>query len=327
MRPIKVSLALIGVIWSATQGYGQQSLYQDASGGTSIYLSNQEGVASFNFGNSKAQVGYSRSVTENDDWRLGLDVYATGQNGFASIIKNGLPQTGVGGDIVLTWTPSLQDTGSLPEPNRPGLSNILCTLCGYWVPINFTYQRSNFDAITSTVQPLRPPQNHNFDSYALRVGINALAKSKSSDFLLGMVVGVERRNNTDTLKTATISTDFVQALQNAQELTLSQNSKAVYVGPYVKYIAVPINVDVIWYPLTNRLTTPTTRNPQPNASKNHFAIDFFERSNVGQTARYIAPGIGLFITKAGQPARPIGGVTASYKEGKAQLALVTGWTF
>ncbi|MDP9053067.1 MAG: hypothetical protein M3N93_02000 [Acidobacteriota bacterium] len=315
----------IGLIFASAPLFAQQSLYQDASGGTSIYLSDQAGIASFNFGNSKVQAGIRKSIDREDNWRLGAEIFATAQNGIAGIIRNGIPQTGVGGDVVLTWAPSNQ-SGKLPGPANPGVGTIPCRLCGYWAPIDFSYQRSTLNTLPAATPPLTV-QNHNFDQYALRIGLNALIKTSRSDFLLGLIAGAERRNNTDDLKTVQVSTEILQTLQNSQVTTLSQNPKSAYLGPYVKYIAAPVNFDAIWYPFTNRLIKPTSQDPQPNAGKNHFAIDIFERSNVGQRDRYIAPGLGVFVTRPGQPARPVGGVTVTYKSGKAQLALVTGWTF
>jgi hypothetical protein len=99
-------------------------------------------------------------------------------------------------------------------------------------------------------------------------------------------------------------------------LTVSQNSKTVYVGAYERYVAVPINVDTIWY---------------PNLARGFVGIDAFERSNVGQGSRYISPGLGVFLAvdKNGRhsPARPVGGLTVSYQNQKAQIAVITGWTF
>ncbi len=301
----------------------QQSLFQDAKGDTSIYLGDERGVAAVNFGASKISAGWTRNLNRIDSWRFGFEITGTAQSGVASVVKNGAAQTGMGGDINFIWLP-FHPT----PPAAPGTSAIPCSYCGHWVVFDFGYLRSSLDTV-SGAQPLQAPQNHNFDSYTGRVAFNTLIKTESSDFLLGLVAGVSRQNNTDELKTVQVSTDVIQLLQNNQELTLVQNSKAAYLGNYVKYIGVPINADLIWYPWTNKLTPSTPGNPQPNSTKVRFGFDLFERANVGELSayRYIAPGIGAFITKPGEPAHPIGGVTVSYKSGKAQVALVTGWIF
>jgi hypothetical protein len=304
----------------------QQSLFQDSKGETAIYLGAQKANVLVNFGDSKIQAGYIRNFPNSDRWRIGFGVNGTAQNGIATIIKNGTAQAGVGGDITLTQDLTSDSNKDLPGPNTGSV--ITCMLCSHWMVYSIGYARSSLNTITD-VQPIPPVQNHNFDSYSARIGWNALLKNQISDFLVGITAGVQRKNNTDSLDTVSVSTNVLGTLQNNQQLTISENSKSAYLGAYVKYIAAPINVDFIWFPGTNKLVKPTKDNPQPNKQRYHLGIDIFERSDVGESSkyRYIAPGLGAFLTNPGSPTRPIGGVTVEYKDGKVQASLVTGWTF
>ena len=322
MRVLVLNLLAVGL---ATSLSAQQSLFQDSKGDTALYLTQAQnkGNALVNFGSSKISAGYVRSVGRADTLRMGFQILGTAQNGVATIIRNGAPQAGVGGNVDLVWN----IPRNLPPPEPDAAPGEDCRLCGHWVVLDFGYLRSTVNTVL-TKQPLQPADDHNFDRYTMKIAYNALLKNMSNDFLLGIVAGVDRKNNTDSLTTVQVSTDFVRNLQNTQEV-ISQNTKAAYLGVYQKYIAAPINVDFIWFPRTNRMPRPTKDNPQPNKSRNHWVLDFFERSDVGEASQYhyISPGAGIFLTQAGEPTKPIGGVTVAYKSGKAQVAVVTGWTF
>ena len=308
------------VLISVGSAYGQQSLFQSTDGQTAIFLNGtQNGVLLFNLATSKALVGYRHEVS-GSGWGFGGDLTAVAQGGIASLLKNGVPQTGVGADISLNKQSLFWKA---PPPPQAGSGGLLpCTFCSDWIAIQLGYENSQISTIANLTPPLQPPQTHNFNATNGLLAYDSLWKSTAGilkgDYLLGVSVGFSGTNNTatpTTLKTVQVSTQ-VSTQQGGQSLTVSQNSKTAYVGQYVKYLAAPVDVDAIWYP--NRL-------------RGYLGVDLFERSNVGQTPRYISPGLGVFVTldKNGRPnpERPIGGVTASYQNKKAQVSIVTGWTF
>jgi hypothetical protein len=173
------------------------------------------------------------------------------------------------------------------------------------------YSRTKFSTIDTSVTPLPKPAKHNFDGWASRVAYNQLRKTAKNDFLLGVAAGVARANNTDDLDTVQVTDEIVSTTTGTQRLAAS-DAVTAYTGVYQQYIAVPVSADVIWLPGTFR---------------GRVGIDGFVRANVGGANRYGSPGIGLFFSKAGQPTRPVGGLSVSYKDGKAQAALVVGWSF
>ena len=101
---------IFGLFLSLATGNAQQSLFQSSNGDTSIFLAGQNGVALVNFGASKATLGYVHDLSGPNAWGYGIDFTGTAQGGTVSLIKDGVPQTGIGGDFSLNkqrvfWKP------------------------------------------------------------------------------------------------------------------------------------------------------------------------------------------------------------------------------
>ena len=122
---------------------------------------------------------------------------------------------------------------------------------------------------------------------------------------------MSRTNNTEDLKPVQV-TDTQLSVSNGVERRAAQDAVAAFTGTYRKFIGVPISADAIWF---------------PGALGSRIGFDAFVRSNVVAVHRFGNPGIGFFFSKVGQPSKPLGGVTLSYKDGKGKVALVTGWNF
>jgi hypothetical protein len=312
MRALSAGVCLCAFLpFAAT---AQQSLYQSTSGDSAIFLNGEAGVLLFNLGASKGTLGYQHQVS-GTGWGFGGDLTGAAQGGVVSLIKNSIPQTSLGGDIVFNKSSLFYKP---PPPPGPGSGTDLpCTFCGDWLVLDFGYQRAQLYNISSLTPPVPSPQQHNFDGYTGTLAYNQLRKKKSGpmsgDYLLGLSAGISRANDTSSL-TTTVQFGSQQPLASASgpPLVVSGTTKSAYVGAYEKYIGVPVNADAIWY---------------PDALKGRFGLDLFERSNAGQAYRFISPGFGLFIAQDKNPSRPIGGITISYKDHRGQLTLVTGWTF
>jgi hypothetical protein len=186
-----------------------------------------------------------------------------------------------------------------------------CTLCSNWLVFQGRYDVSQFYTVPTSTPPFPSPTKQTFNSGQGKAGYNALMKSSTADFLLGITVGVGQLNNTASLKSAQFTNNMITTT-GGNQVVINQGSQTVYVGNYKTYVGVPINADAVVFPgfLTGMV-----------------GVDFFVRSNVTNTDRYANPGAGLFFCKKGQPARPIGGITASYANGKGQVGLIGGWTF
>jgi hypothetical protein len=332
---------LFAVLVSWSPVFAQQSIFQSSDGQTAIYLgrTGDKGVALVNFGNTKATIGWLHAVS-GPEWNWGFDLNGTAQNGIVSIIRNGAPQTGVGGDFNVNKA-NLRFHGQDPrklgpksgvgDPSKGVVGRAARgahSFCGDWIAFQLSYLRTSLNTEASDTPPLKPAQAHNFDSYAFRFAYDTLWKPRVGDIVAGFSAGVTRQNNTDELKTVTVSSSVLTTLQNSQAILLSSSSKTAYLGDYQKYIGAPINADILWFPQVLGLNKTQYDNINvPNGGGDRIAIDLYERSNVGEAFRYAAPGIGIFLVKEGDPTKAFGGVTATYKNGKAQLALVTGWTF
>jgi hypothetical protein len=339
-----LALALV-FCFSARIAGGQQSLFQSSSGDTAIFLSGQQnGVLLFNLATSKATVGYLHELS-GSSWGFGGDLTGVAQGGVVSLVKNGVPQSSVGGDFTVNKQRLFWKPPPLPQPGSS--QKVACTFCSDWLFIQFAYQRSNLYTLPTLTPPVQAPLKHGFDGYTGRVAYNSLLKSTArvfaGDYLLGASLGGSRTNNTNT--PTTLSTVQVSNQVLTGNLLVTKNSKSAYVGAYIKYISVPLNADAIWY---------------PDRARGYLGLDLFERSNIGQAPRYVSPGFGVFFNSKSKtcpagasgptpknggadsspatasgpaakgchdPSRPLGGLTVSYQNHKAQVAVVTGWNF
>lgn len=311
-----ILLIILTVAVGLRTSVAQQSLFQSTSGDTSIFLDGREnGTVLFNFGASKATFGYLHEFSGRS-WGFGGDLIGAAQGGVVSLVKNGVPQESLGGDLSFHKSVIFSNPPKASEVTKSG--SFSCTFCSDWLTIQAGYQRSQLNTVPSLTTPIPLPQQHGFDAYTAQIAYDQLWKSVHSllagDYLLGVSLGVSRTNNTTTptpLPTVQVSSQIVTATGPTQQQTVSQSTKTVYVGDYTKYIGAPVNADAIWYPMD---------------LKGHIGFDLFERSNIGEAFRYVSPGVGIFVSTK-DPARPTGGLTVGYQNHKAQVALVTGWSF
>ena len=292
-------------------GLAQQSLFESQNGDTSIFLNGTAGVISANIGKSDVRFGYLHQFASRNGW--GFDLAGTLRGDTATLLRNNPPAPGA--EIrtayirrnLVSNPPNASNLNKNSGPIEPCPRG----LCDDWLVIQAGYKRTRFYTIDTGLQPLPEPTRRNFDGWITRVAYNQLRKTARNDFLLGVSAGLSRANNTDELDTVQVTDEIVSTV-NGIDRRAASDAVTAYTGAYRPYIGVPISADAIWFPgaLTGRV-----------------GIDLFLRSNVGQANRYGSPGIGLFFSKAGQPARPVGGLSVAYKDGKAQAALIVGWSF
>jgi hypothetical protein len=308
-RPLALFLCCI---WAATC-LAQQSLFQSHNGDTSIFLNapdqvHQLGIISANIGDSNLRFGYLHDNSKK--YSFGLDLSGELNSTTAELFNGVTPSKAASVNITekIRWIGT-----SRPDASKVQTSGTIpCKLCDDWVILQAGYQRQQLKLVDTSLSPLPSPTDHGFDGYNLRAGYNALVKAGwLGDFLVGTTLGAGRQNNTEDLDSVQV-TDTIVSVSNGIERRAISGTNAAFVGNYEKYWAVPVNADGVWYPgmLTGRL-----------------GIDLFVRSNLAAKHRFGNPGIGAFFAKPGQPARPIGGITVTYQNGRGRLALVTGWNF
>lgn len=129
--------------------------------------------------------------------------------------------------------------------------------------------------------------------------------------ILGASLGVERRNNSDDLKSVDLEDQpFTSSSGTTQRRAISKQT--VFRGEYKEFIAVPLNTDIVWF---------------PGRFSSRIAVDIFTRSNLGETNRKFVPGVGLFLTKEKSPTKVVGGLSFSVDDGKGKVGLVGGFHF
>ncbi|HET9183799.1 MAG TPA: hypothetical protein VFP59_16835 [Candidatus Angelobacter sp.] len=282
----------------------QQSLFESHDGDTSIFLEGTGGVVSTNIGKSDLRLSYLHEIMNKSHlYSWGADVSGS-LNGTSSQLLSGVTPAKsallrISGKKRNIFTEPLDASSPTPSPNDD------------WVILQVGYERQQIKLLDTSVSPLPSPTSHGFDGYQASLAYNALVKSAHNDFLLGASVGVARTNNVDDLDSVQV-TDSQVSVTNGIERRASEDSVAAFVGTYKKFIGVPVNADAIWY---------------PGAFSGRIGIDGFVRSQVAAVHRSAEPGLGVFVCKQGQPARPIGGATVSYKDGKGKVALIAGWNF
>jgi hypothetical protein len=309
IRGLAIMTVLSAILMSFNVAYAQQSLYESSNGDTAIFLGSQSGVALYNIGNSSVRFGYLHDTSGPKPIAWGFDIAGTIKGTSSTLLQDNVAAPGVSLRAGLVRKNLFFHLPPLPGPNAP--PNFPCALCGDWLVFQVRYDRAQFYTLMSSTPPFPKPEKRNFDGFQAKVAYNQLRKSAAFDWLLGASIGVARSNNTDALKSLQFTDNLITNTATDQ-LILGTGPKTAYIGNYNVFAGVPINGDLIVY---------------PHALSGLIGFDLFVRSNVGQDNRYGSPGIGAFLAKKGQPARPIGGITISYRDGKGQASIVVGWTF
>jgi hypothetical protein len=210
-----------------------------------------------------------------------------------------------------------------------------------WLTFQVGYKRGRYKILNETGAFADQVRKQNFDGYNATVAYNALltlADVKANreereqlklsrdqgapltnvpdgppqgSIILGVSLGVERRNNIGDLKEIEIEDQtFTSTSGTTERRALSRQQ--VLDGVYKEFIAVPLNTDVVWH-------------PRPLAGR--VGINFFTRSNLGNVNREFVPGVGVFITQEGAPTKVVGGISFSIKDGNGRVGLVGGFHF
>jgi hypothetical protein len=193
-----------------------------------------------------------------------------------------------------------------------------------WISLRVAYKRARYKLLDEAAAFANQIRKQNFDGYSATLAYNRVitldnlsktalenAKGSKGSVILGVSIGVERRNSSDDLDSVDIEDQsFTSSSGTTQRRSVSKQT--VLSGEYKEFIAVPLNTDVVYF---------------PGALNSRVAIDFFTRSDLGTTGRKFVPGVGLFLTKEKSPTKVVGGISFSFDQGKPKVGLVGGFHF
>lgn len=311
-------LLLIG-FGLAVSASAQTSAYQSADSTTSIFLDNAKANVLFNVSDSKFDIGYLHEEAGHWAKQWGLDFTGKPSGNLSTqIFQKGSTPPSLGGsasfgfhglsndpDKILTT-----DCDDRQKKDKDG--NIVHKHgCGIiaddWGLIQVTYSRSSF---STSPDGLVAPQKQKFDAFKGLLVYNALVGAKSSSFIFGGAVGIERKNNLDKLTSVTFNTPVVQTTTGSATFEADKQANG-YVGAYKKFIGAPIYSDVVFVP----------------GKVPWLSVDAFTRSNAAHNNRSIEGGVGVFIARPNAPTAVLGGISLAWKNGTPSIGVVAGWSF
>ncbi|MBI2684880.1 MAG: hypothetical protein HYX27_01085 [Acidobacteria bacterium] len=277
----------------------QKSAYQSGDGQTSLYL--DAGATIFNFAETKISVAYTNRLRAGTTAPLfyGYEAFAKASSGTLTLYSD-KPKVPEGGAsfIIGKYNPFKLSAGPLGEGK----------LAEDWLVADFGYSRAGFN-IAETGQTTYATRY--FDRYRFMGAYNALVNGA---VLFGVAAGAERRNNLDDLQNATFQT----ALTPPSGPNSVVKTKTGFYGNYRDYTAAPIYTDLLF------VLPPKVHLP---GFDNQIGIDGFTRSDAAPARRSIDGGVGIFLTKKGAPTKVLGGISASWNDGKIRVAVVAGFNF
>jgi hypothetical protein len=278
--------------------WGQTSAYQSADGNTSIFLDDAKANMVLNVSDTKFDLGYLHEGA-GKSWLYGFDLTGKPSSDFATLFQKGKTPPAAGGSMSIgrhqPFSKALEDQ---PETGR---------LRDDWTLLQFSYTRSIFDTAAGSSAS---PQHQHFDEYRVLASYDALVNAPGASMLLGVAAGVQRTNNVDQLKQATIITPLVQSAGSTTPFEAAHETSG-YVGAYKKSLGAPIYTDAVWIPKALPWVD----------------FDAFTRSNAAHSNRYIEGGVGVFIAKPDNATQVLGGLSLAWKNGSPTLCLVAGWSF
>jgi hypothetical protein len=286
--------AIFCAAW-AIPANAQKSAYQSADGQTSLYL-DQGAAATFNFGDTKFSLGGNRRLIKHN-LIYGWEIYGKASSGESTLFSSKIKTPEGGGDFVFGWHPLRHPR---IDPNPSGFHK------DDWLLFDVGYSRSSF-YVAPDAGPIDSAKRY-FNRYRALAVYNDIEKGW---FMWGAAAGVERRNNLDDLKPVTFQTTLQSASGNSVV-----KDQAGYLGAYGEYRAVPLYVDLLFIP---------SEKAAPFGSV--LALDAFTRCDLSPDHRKADGGVGVFLTKKGSPTKAMGGVTASWNDGKVRVALVASYSF
>ena len=280
----------------AMPGMAQQSAFQSSNGQTSVYLDSGS-AATFNFGDTKFSIGHiTRHSTRKLVW--GYEIFGSASSGVTTLFSSKIKVPEGGGSVVLGWHPLSRKAVTATKDN--------------WLLFDVGYSRSVFYVSPSAPQSIDDTKRY-FDRYRAVAVVNG---KLSDNILVGVAAGAERRNNLDDLSQITFQTSI--AAPPAGGTIGVVRSKDGYLGDYRQYVAAPIYTDLLF------ILPPSIKLP---GFDSQIAIDGFTRSDVASFHRYTDGGVGVFLTKKGSPTKVVGGLAASWNDGKVRVALVASYNF
>jgi hypothetical protein len=287
---------LVATFAIATPGMAQQSAFQSGNGQTSVYLESGS-AATFNFGDTKFSIGHiTRHATRKFVW--GYEIFGSASSGVTTLFSSKIKVPEGGGSVVLGWHPLSRKAVTDTKDN--------------WFLVDVGYSRSTFYVSPSAPRSLDDTKRY-FDRYRAMAVLN---NKLSDNILFGVAAGAERRNNLDDLSPVTFQTSIAAAPTGGAISVV--NTKDGFLGDYRQYVAAPIYTDLLF------ILPPSIKLP---GFDSQIAIDGFTRSDVASFHRYTDGGIGVFLTKKGSPTRVVGGLAASWNDGKVRVALVASYNF
>jgi hypothetical protein len=301
-----------------------QMPFQDAKGNGSLLLADG-GFVQINIADPSIRVGYLHDIS-NQRWSIGFDASGklTGTRAPLLNKNQAAPDVKVGftfGRKYLIAKPldlnNAADQQKLKDVQAEAVSHGLKPnddLGEYWrsVPydrltlqLSYAYkQYSLFDpAATFDKQVFKK----NFHNPSAALNYSMLLNGSN---LVGASVGVGRTNNSNDLTAVDVRDINSATFSNTVREVV--RTRQVLRGDFKQSTSVFLNTDYVVY---------------PRSTFNRVGLDFYTRSVFTGIDKGFHPGLGVFISEKGAPTRVVGGVTISYDEGKATVALIAGFNF
>jgi hypothetical protein len=301
-----------------------QMPFQDAKGNGTVLLSDG-GFVQLNIADPSVRVGYLKDLS-SDRWSIGFDASGKLTGSRASLLnKNQIaPDVKVGFTFGRKYLFAHRlDLNDASDRKRLELAQVEAVRHGakpgddfgeYWRAL--PYDRLSLQIGYAFKQFSLLDTNAPFDKQVFKKDFHnpsaALIYSAqlSGSKLLGISVGVGRSNNGSAL--TEVDVRDINSATSSDTIREVVRTRQVLWGDFKQSTSVFVNSDYVWY---------------PRSTFSRVGIDFYSRSVLTGIDKGFHPGIGLFLSEKGAPTRVLGGVTVSYDQGKASVALVAGFSF
>lgn len=303
-----------------------QTPFQDAKGNGSVLL-NDGGFIQFNVADPSIRIGYIHDISsQKRPWSIGFDVSGKLNGSRASLLN----KNQVAPDVKLSFTLGRKylithrlDVSNQRDLERLQLARAEAVKNGakpsddfgeYFhalpydrlaLQIGYAYKEySLFDANAPFDKQVFKKKFHN-PSAALVYSIQL-----SGSQLLGASLGIGKSNNSGAL--TEVDVRDINSATFSSTVREVVRTRPVLRGDFQQSTSVFLNSDYVWYPRT---------------TFSRVGVDFYTRSVFTGIDKGFHPGIGFFLSEKGAPTRVLGGVTVSYDQGKASVALIAGFSF
>jgi hypothetical protein len=290
------ALALTSILLITAAGRAQTVV--ESSQGTSGIVIYGGGLATVNFVDASAKIGYMVTHTLSKWPRLGAEIKGKATNGFASL-SNG-SNSPLEGELRVFAVYFFGPAQS--------------TVTEQWVGLEASGNRSVFSIATTDAS--NPVARHDtlFRALAATGYYNALLNipRAAGDVLWGVSAGYGKRNNYDQLKKAQVCQTVASSLPGTP-VQVIQKCKDARIGDYREVFRAVGDMDILWVPkvLAERL-----------------AFDALARYDGASATRSVIPGIGVFITEKGAPEKIVGGFLIEWERGsRPKLGIQAGLPF